>query len=1009
MPDQSGQSAATDNDQFSVTPPSLILPKGGGALRGIGEKFAANLVTGTGSMSVPLSTSTGRAGFGPSLSLSYDSSSGAGPFGLGWNLALATIARKTEQGLPKYRDADESDVFTLTGTEDLVPVLTKDANGKWVPEPAPPRVVGGATYRIQRYRPRIEGLFARIERWTNEADRSDSFWRSISSNNITTWYGRNDESRITDPADRTRIFSWLLCESTDGKGNVIVYRYKPEDSQGVDASQLHERNRTDATRRANRYPKRILYGNHAPYLPRLSSTQPWPAPPGATSQDGSADWFFEIAFDYGEHDEGAPTPTDEGAWSVRPDPFSSSRAGFDIRTYRLCQRVLMFHHFEDETDVGLNCLVRSTDFAYSTDNTPADPRGPVHSTLLSVSHCGYQRQPVGYLKRSLPPVDFEYTQVEIDDSIKEVDADSVDNLPYGLDGVRYQWVDVDGEGLSGILTEQGGAWFYKRNLSTLPVAAPDGTLQTTARFAPIERVQTLPSPARVSGGQQFLDLAGDGLLDAVSFDARVPGFFERTPNGEWDTFTPFVSVPNIAWNDPNLRLVDLTGDGRPDILLAEDEVLTWYPSLGEEGFGPPEMMRQAFDEEAGPRLVISDGTQSIYLADMSGDGLADLVRIRNGEVSYWPNLGYGRFGAKTTMDAAPWFDAPDRFDQKRIRLADIDGSGTIDILYLADDRIHLYFNRSGNGWSAPRTLGNVPRGDSFSSVTTVDLLGNGTACLVWSSSAPGEGRAPMRYIDLMGGQKPHLLIRTFNNLGGETEVTYAPSTKFYLADRLAGTPWITRLPFPVHVVEKVAVRDKWRQTEFVSTYSYHHGYFDGVEREFRGFGKVERVDVQSFDTFSSGNALSPYVTDDQTLYQPPVKTISWHHTGALVDREHTLSQFSSEYLSQWFETCPAWCSDPVHRARLARTGPGRDGSLGGGVARSAACLQRHAAAPGSVRTGRRRAAYAQRTPARTPLLDGVSQLSDSTAPTAGGESARRVPRHRERGDHVQLRARSHAG
>ena len=45
----------------------------------------------------------------------------------------------------------------------------------------------------------------------------------------------------------------------------------------------------------------------------------------------------------------------------------------------------------------------------------------------------------------------------------------------------------------------------------------------------------------------------------------------------------------------------------------------------------------------------------------------------------------------------------------------------------------------------------------------------------------------MRYIDLMGGQKPHLLVKTVNNLGAETVVTYAPSTKFYLQDKLAGT------------------------------------------------------------------------------------------------------------------------------------------------------------------------------------------------------------------------------
>jgi hypothetical protein len=108
------------------------------------------------------------------------------------------------------------------------------------------------------------------------------------------------------------------------------------------------------------------------------------------------------------------------------------------------------------------------------------------------------------------------------------------------------------------------------------------------------------------------------------------------------------------------------------------------------GFAEGERVRQELDEEKGPRLVFADGTDSIYLSDLSGDGLTDLVRIRNGEVCYWPNLGYGRFGAKVTMDNAPWFDYPDQFDQKRIRLADIDGTGVTDILYLKHDGVRIY-------------------------------------------------------------------------------------------------------------------------------------------------------------------------------------------------------------------------------------------------------------------------------------------------------------------------------
>src|SRR5712692_3813793 len=100
--------------------PSLSLPKGGGAIRGMGEKFAANPVTGTAGLSVAIATSPGRSGFGPQLSLSYDSGAGNGPFGFGWNLALPAITRKTDKGLPQYQDSAESDVFILAGSEDLV-------------------------------------------------------------------------------------------------------------------------------------------------------------------------------------------------------------------------------------------------------------------------------------------------------------------------------------------------------------------------------------------------------------------------------------------------------------------------------------------------------------------------------------------------------------------------------------------------------------------------------------------------------------------------------------------------------------------------------------------------------------------------------------------------------------------------------------------------------------------------------------------------------------------------
>src|SRR5205823_575188 len=91
------------------------------------------------------------------------------------------------------------------------------------------------------------------------------------------------------------------------------------------------------------------------------------------------------------------------------------------------------------------------------------------------------------------------------------------------------------------------------------------------------------------------------------------------------------------------------------------------------------------------------------------------------------------------------------------------------------------------------------------------------------------------------------------------------------------------------------VTDLWSQTRFASTYSYHSGYYDFREREFRGFGRVEQIDCESYGTFAAGNVDSPYITADQSLFQPPVKTITWFHTGAFLDEQRILAPYAHEY------------------------------------------------------------------------------------------------------------------
>jgi len=852
---------------------SITLPKGGGAVRGIGEKFAANPVTGTGSITVPIPTSPGRSGFGPHLSLSYDSGSANGIFGFGWSLSLPAIARKTEKGLPKYQDERESDVFILSGSEDLVPVLGPDGD-LLEDTTTDPR------YAIRRYRPRVDTLFARIERWTRSND-GDVHWRSISSDNILTIYGIDADSRISDPEDSARIFSWLICESRDEKGNAVLYGYRRDNDSGVDPGRACERNRSAAGRTTNRYLKSIRYGNRRPLLdaagrrPRFLADLP-------AAHPADADWMFEVVLDYGEHDGDTPAPDDPGAWAFRDDPFSSYRAGFEVRTSRLCRRVLMFHHIPDLPGGvrGYEGLVRSTDLSYAEPPAPDTARVP-YTCLRSITQTGYRRDGVGYRKRSLPPLEFEYTQPVVQQTVQEVGPGFLENLPTGAAGADYQWIDLHGEGIPGILTEQADAWFYTRNVSPIGAGAVE--------FAPLERVEARPNLMLAGGRAQFMDLAGDGQPDLVVLEGPAPGLYEHDVDDDgWQPFRPFSSRLSRDLHEPNLKLIDLDGDGHADVLVTDDDAFSWHPSLAEDGFGPALRVAQPLDEEKGPRLVFADGTHSVYLADLSGDGLTDLARIRNGEVCYWPNLGYGRFGAKVTMDGILPFDDPDQFDQRRLRLADIDGTGTTDLIYLHRDGIRLYFNQSGNGWSEPTHLAVFPRVDDLVSITTADLLGNGTACLVWSSPLPDDSGRPMRYVNLMGEDKPHLLVRTSNNLGAETVIRYAPSTKFYLRDKRDGEPWSTRLPFPVHVVERVKTYDRISRNRFVSRYAYHHGYFDGEEREFRGFGTVDQWDTEELGALTSTGTLAdgPVDNEDPASDVPPVHTRTWFHTGAATGPNH---------------------------------------------------------------------------------------------------------------------------
>ena len=95
-----------------------------------------------------------------------------------------------------------------------------------------------------------------------------------------------------------------------------------------------------------------------------------------------------------------------------------------------------------------------------------------------------------YQTGQLPPQPLGYSPFQLGAAVQTADPDTLENLLGEVDGTRCRWIDLDGEGLPGLLTMDERAWYYKRNISAWN---PDGP--PTARPAPLPISNpTRPSP-----------------------------------------------------------------------------------------------------------------------------------------------------------------------------------------------------------------------------------------------------------------------------------------------------------------------------------------------------------------------------------------------------------------------------------------------------------------------------------------------------------------------------------
>ena len=227
---------------------------------------------------------------------------------------------------------------------------------------------------------------------------------------------------------------------------------------------------------------------------------------------------------------------------------------------------------------------------------------------------------------------------------------------YGTDGVVI--ADFDRDGKLDVAATTGSATAYQDNLAFLR-GHGDGTV------AEPTYTDVRAFPSSLAAG----DLNRDGIPDLVLEADSVPidngGIYVLRGRGDGTFATPVEYLGDAK--PTSVRLADVDRDGRLDIvataLVGGSRRLVVLPGTGTGGFGAP---------------VTSDSVtdlRALSIADVSGDGVPDVIGTRSGSADVQVAVGIGnrRFAAPQAVPAGLQ-------DSRATAVGDLDKDGRVDVV-----------------------------------------------------------------------------------------------------------------------------------------------------------------------------------------------------------------------------------------------------------------------------------------------------------------------------------------
>lgn len=815
-------------DKSGVSSSAISLPSGPGSIGGLGEAFQPSPNTGTGGYSVKINVPPGTAGAAPSLSISYEGGDGNGPLGIGWSITSAYIQRQTDKGTPRYVDGSNSIDDDLDGEIDEaneVDVFIDQSREELVPVPNGVWV---------DYFTEHESAFVRYR-------KVDDYWEGTQPDGTRLIFGESVAARVVDPSSPTHTFRWLLEKTIDTHGNTIVYKYTTfPDEQNSGQVYLSE----------------IAYGPGGP---------PW-------------DNLHTINLRY----------------ENRLDWFTDCSSGFAIRTGKRLKEIVVATQCTD--------LSNHKKGDYNNDGTPdflnrkyilEYVTGVFGSIFAKVRMIGTDET------SEYPATSFNYTvpSESLSLSLREHVIGSVNEPPSAFDNEFVDLLDLNGDSLPDLLrTGFGGA----AHQAFINGGERDGSIHWMAGVEVNAEADLRAYDLSLADHLTHLsDMNGDGLADLVQVGMDQVYYFRNEPKklsgqGAWSERIAINSqdfVPPSPFGQPGVRTADLNSDKRIDIIKSIEvgngyAYQIWY-NLSEGTYSERQTVT--------PETAYSLARPEVFVADFNGDRVSDIIWVRPGYLGVITGLGYGRFTPENRVSFPDSYILASQ-EVEKAKMQDIDGDGLDDLVIenTSPGVLSFWKNRGNYSLGPRREFTDLPAKVGVNVATRwADMNGNGTTDLVYSD--PGAD-PKMKIVDIGAAMgcvpRPYLLTEVDNGIGGITQIKYKTSVTDMLADGLKpdgsySYTWPGPLPFPIDVVSKITQLDSLGG-RYEQNFTYHGGYYDPFNKQFRGFERAEVMDLGD-ETAPSLVTQSYFDTgrSDRALKGSVLRTVAMQDDGSVfTDEQH---------------------------------------------------------------------------------------------------------------------------